>query len=369
MEVKKTGISHELVIHPGETLFEVLEERGITQAELATRTNVSPAYVSNVIAGKKGISANFAMGLEYALGVPRSFWLNLQANYESELLELNEEGTITEDERNAREELKDVVRYLRQRGMLPVRESKTESILSLRKVLQISNIANLKETIPAGAFRMAAQTAVNPHVLGAWIRLCQLVEDDRAISAKFDKKNTVSLTGELKAIMCHERENLPKALKDVMKKYGIGFSVVKNFRGAPVQGYISQKSNGIYYMALTIRGAFADIFWFSLFHEIGHIVNGDIGKTLKFIDDGSDDEKEKAANVFAGNMLLSPDTYRLFIQRGDFSIEAIKDYAASQNVMPYMVIGRLQKEHYLDYRAYSRYKLRYKWETESRVKG
>ena len=76
-----------LVIHPGETIGDILEERGITKAELAARTGVSRAYVSNVIAGKKDISARFAMALEFALDVPKSFWLNLQANYDAELLE------------------------------------------------------------------------------------------------------------------------------------------------------------------------------------------------------------------------------------------------------------------------------------------
>ena len=361
MAVKKTGISRNLIIHPGETIADVLEDRGITQAELSSRTGVSPAYISNVIAGKKGISANFAMGLEYALGVPKSFWLNLQANYESELLEMNEEQTITNEERNVREDLKDIVKYLRQRGMMPIREKKEDSILSLRKVLQISNIANLKEMIPAGAFRMAANTAVNPNVLGAWIRLCQLTENDRAISSKFDKKYTNDLISEIKDIMCQKDANIQRNLRDVMVKYGIDFSVVRNFRGAPVHGYISQKSDGIYQMVLTIRGAFADIFWFSLFHEIGHIVNGDIGKHLKFLDDGSDCEKELAADLFASNMLLSPESYKMFVQKGDFSIEAIQKYAKSQKVMPYIVIGRLQKEKYLDYRMYSDYKLGYKW--------
>ena len=182
MEAKKIGISRDLIIHPGETVADVLENRGITQAELASRTGVSQAYVCNVIAGKKGISANFAMGLEYALGVPKSFWLNLQANYEAELLEANEEQTITEEERIAREELKDVVKYLRQKGMMPIREKKDDSILSLRKALQISNIANLKEMIPCGVFRMAANRAVNPYVLGAWIRLCQIAENNKIIS-------------------------------------------------------------------------------------------------------------------------------------------------------------------------------------------
>lgn len=361
MVVKKTGISRDLIIHPGETIADVLEERGITQVELASRTGVSPAYISNVIAGKKGISANFAMGLEYALGVPKSFWLNLQANYESELLEANEGQTITEEERNAREDLKDVIKYLRKRGMMPIREKKDASILSLRKALQISNIANLREMIPVGAFRMATNTAVNPYVLGAWIRLCQIAENHQTISEKFDKRNTNDLVNEIKRIMCQTNANIQDDLKTVMEKYGIDFSVVRNFRGAPVQGYISQKLDGVYQMVLTIRGSFADIFWFSLFHEIGHIVNGDVAKALKFVDDGSDCNKEMAADSFASNMLLSPESYKAFVERGDFSIEAIKKYASSQNVMPYIVIGRLQKEKYLDYRTYYNYKLRYKW--------
>ena len=147
MAAKKIGISRDLIIHPGETIADVLEERGITQSELASSAGVSPAYVSNVIAGKKGISANFARGLEYAIGVPKSFWLNLQANYEAELLEANELQTITEEERIVREDLKEIVKYFRERGMMPSRENKDDSILSLRKILQISNLVNLNEII------------------------------------------------------------------------------------------------------------------------------------------------------------------------------------------------------------------------------
>ena len=132
---------------------------------------------------------------------------------------------------------------------------------------------NLKEMIPSGAFSMAGNATVNPNVLGAWIRLCQLAGNDKIMSAKFEKKYTTDLIHEIKSIMCCKNAVIQRDLKNVMEKYGIDFSVARNFRGAPVQGYISQKSDGIYQMVLTIRGAFADIFWFSLFHEIGHIVN------------------------------------------------------------------------------------------------
>lgn len=99
MGKKRIGISHDLIIHPGETLADILEERGISQKELSVRTGVTAAYVNMVIAGKKNISANFAMALEYALDIPKSFWLNLQAHYEAELLDYQEQSTVTEDAR------------------------------------------------------------------------------------------------------------------------------------------------------------------------------------------------------------------------------------------------------------------------------
>lgn len=369
MAVKRIGISRDLLIHPGETIADVLVERGISQAELATSTGVSTAYVCNVIAGKKDISAKFAFALEYALGVPKSFWLNLQANYDAELLEVNEEQTITEEERTARESLKDVVKYLRQRSKLPVGENKDESILSLRKVLKISNIANLKNLIPGGnqgqelvgAFRMSAKMAVNPYVLGAWIRMCQIWGEDRCIESTFRADKIDELINKIKIVMLDKNANIQEDLRTIFSEYGIDFYVFKNFRGAPVQGYVAQKDDGSYQMVLTIRNSYADIFWFSLFHELGHIINGDVGKSTKFVDDGSDFAKEQAADSFARDKLIGRIDYQVFLEKNDFRIETIKRFAASQYVMPYVVIGRLQKEKRLNYNLFSDYKLRYKW--------
>ncbi|MDE6621931.1 MAG: HigA family addiction module antidote protein [Lachnospiraceae bacterium] len=361
MAAKITGISRDLMIHPGETIADVLEDRGITQAELATRTGTTPAYVSNVIAGKKDISTNFAMALEYALGVPKSFWLNLQANYDAELLELNQERTITEEERAVREMLADVVKYLRKIGKMPAGERKDASILSLRKALGISDISRLGDLAPGGAFRISSSQQVNPYVLGAWIRLCQMEGEGRGVETRYDASKVDAMITEIKKIMLDMGADIQTDIRNVMKKYGIDFSVAVNFRGAPVQGYLSKKSDGTYQMIVTIRGSYADIFWFSLFHEIGHIVNGDVGKGAKFLDDGSDTEKEKRADLFASNKLLDPDQYQMFVAEKNFTIESIERFAASQDVMPYIVIGRLQKEQYLRYDQYSRYKLRFKW--------
>ena len=361
MATKITGISRDLIIHPGETISDILIERGITQAELAARTGVTPTYVCNVIAGKKDISAKFAFALEYALGISKSFWINLQANYDAELLEFNAPGTITDEERTARSNLKEVVKYLRESGKMPIKESADESILSLRKVLQISNIANLKEIVPKGALRMSARYKMDPYVMGAWIRLCQIAGENRNIKTEFNVERIDELVTKAKAVMCTESESVQKPLTELFSEYGIDFSVVQNFRGAPVQGYISKKNDSAYQMVLTIRGSYADIFWFSLFHELGHIVNGDVNGTINFIDYDVNADVEIGANEYASTRLIDHDAYENFVKSGDYSLATIKSFAASQNIQPYIVIGRLQHENKLEYNRYSSEKVRYKW--------
>lgn len=361
MAAKITGISPDLIIHPGETIGDILAEREITQAELAARTGVTPAYVCNVIAGKKDISARFAFALEYALGVSKSFWINLQANYDAELLEASAAETITDEERSARNSLKEIVKYLREVGRMPARESIDDSILSLRRVLQISNIANLSRIVPDGALRMSTKSKVDPYVMGAWIRLCQIAGEQRTVKTKFTIEKTDELVARAKTVMCSVGESVQKSLTELFSEYGIDFSVVRNFRGAPVQGFISKKSDGTYQMVLTIRGAYADIFWFSLFHELGHIVNGDVNSSLHFIDYVGDTIIEAEADDFASTRLIDPEAYEAFVGRDDYSLGAIEAFAESQQIRPYIVIGRLQREKLLEYNRYSSEKVRYKW--------
>ena len=143
MEVKKTGLSPELIIHPGETIADLLAERGMTQQELAARTGVTSAFISKVINGKKGISGNFAYALECAFGVPKTFWLNLQANYEAEIIDAREGATITDEEKAIAQGMSDSIQELRENGdILP--EQKTEDVIPyLRRKFHVSNLAYL----------------------------------------------------------------------------------------------------------------------------------------------------------------------------------------------------------------------------------
>lgn len=98
MVEKMNGLSLDFIIHPGETIKEVLEERKMNQEELAIRTGFSPKHISEVVNGKKGISPSFAKGLEYVFGMPVSFWINLQGIYDKEIIEFEEKNNISKNE-------------------------------------------------------------------------------------------------------------------------------------------------------------------------------------------------------------------------------------------------------------------------------
>ena len=107
-EKNLVGLSRDYIIHPGETLAEVIEDREMTQRELAVRTGMTEKHISAVIHGQKSISADFARKLEYALGIETSFWMNLQANYDRELLEFEELNNISEEEIEVLKNLKEI---------------------------------------------------------------------------------------------------------------------------------------------------------------------------------------------------------------------------------------------------------------------
>lgn len=366
MAVKNRGISPDLLIHPGETISDLLEERGITQKELAQRTGVSEAFLSDVIHGKKDISKGLAMGLEYAFGLPGSFWLNLQANYDAELLSLQEEESVEEEEKTVLAAIHEIVNYLKKRSVISNDWSQKQTVIGLRKFFRVSRLTGLRTLVPSGVFRMSDKAAVNPDVLGAWLCLCKVQGSERKLESGFDPERVKDLVSEIKRIMTANRGDLQRSLTNLFNQYGIDFSIVHNFRGAPVHGYISRKEDGTYQMVLTLRGAFADIFWFSLFHELGHIVNGDISKAGSYIDAqySKDEEKESAADSFASRALLDQMSYEVFLKKGSYTYTSIREFAHQQGVPPYVVIGRLQKEEVIPWTWYQRYRPRYKWTEE-----
>ena len=76
--------TNDLLICPGETLKEVLEEREISTEKLSQYTGYSQKHIESILLGNADITEDFALKLEDAIGIEASLWLNLQKEYNIE---------------------------------------------------------------------------------------------------------------------------------------------------------------------------------------------------------------------------------------------------------------------------------------------
>lgn len=361
MDKKIIGISRDLIIHPGETLAEVLESRGMTQKELAVRTDVSEKHVSNIIKGKANISNRYSIKLEIALGIPARFWSNLQANYDRELLEYEEQHNISADELNVAKNLKGVIKYFVSKRLLDEScESELSiAVLELRKLGNVADLMKIPEIPCCAAFRVNKKYHIDPYTTYFWRVFCEKVSENRVVSQKFSKEKLRASLSDIKNCMFLPAEEMRRKLTEIFSNCGVAFSIVKNFQGAPVQGFIQHKEDGTAILCMTIRGKAVDIFWFTLFHEIGHLLHGDGREFVDFSE--RDNESEKLADQFAQNELLDQHQYEMFVSKHDFSLASIESFAQGQRVIRDIVIGRLEKEEYIDYAHFARIKVKFEW--------
>jgi addiction module HigA family antidote len=83
-------------IHPGEILADELKELKMSASELARAIMVPPNRISQIIAGKRSITAETALRLGKWFGTGPHIWLNLQQTYDLDLIQQNLPASIKE---------------------------------------------------------------------------------------------------------------------------------------------------------------------------------------------------------------------------------------------------------------------------------
>ena len=348
--------------HPGKKISEMLEGQSMSQKELAVRTGMTEKHISTVISGQKNISPTFAKKLEYVFDYPVENWLSLQAKYDAVLLDYEEKNHISPEEFSVLKILKEIIQYMIQLSLLKDNFTDAEKVVTLRKFLRVSSLEAIPNITYNAAYRaqVSDNVAVNVYVLYVWQYICESLAGKIKIEKALDKNLLKSKLNEIKNLMFNEPNFVLEQLEKIFAECGIAFCLVKHFRGAPVQGFIKHSDSGNIMLCMTIRQARADIFWFTLFHEIAHVLSDDADK--RFVDFSSrKNEIEAKADRFARRILIDDNSYRNFLDIGDFSEVAIKKFAQAQDIQPYIIVGRLQSDEVIDWSQHSNLLVRYKW--------
>lgn len=345
MPEKETDLS------PGAMLTKALKKAGMTQKELALRADISEKYVSQIINGSKNISATLAHKLDIALGSRKGYWFDVQTKYDEKMIALEEKCGITTEEIGILKNLREIFDCFVKEGKMKNDGADAVKVLKWREILCVNNLTSIPKISYSGAYRaqVSSSTSIDPYVLFAWQRLCEITTEKITLNCDFSPEKLKQNLGALKQLMFDmEHDDFTAKLAKIFAECGIAFAVVKNFRGAPVQGFIKQTDNGKVILCLTIRGKGADRFWFSLFHEIGHLLNGDLN--VRFVDFSSlRSDIEDKADCFARDTLIDPQKYRAFVARRDFKFDEICHFSQSIGVPEWITIGRLHSDEWLDW--------------------
>lgn len=320
---------------PGATIKEQLVDRGMNQKEFAARMDMSEKHISKLINGEVQLTPEVAVRLEMVLGVPAKFWNNLEAVYREKLIKVDMENAMDEDEALAKQlPYNEMAKF----GWVPETRDSKEKVIYLRKYFEVVELSLLENNqITRIACRRLAITEKSEFALLAWAQEAKIVA--RNIETQpINIKGLISIIPEIRRMTVLKPKEFCQKMKEMLVECGIALVFLPHLKGSFLQGASFMDGNKIV-VGLTTRGKDADKFWFSLFHELAHIVLGHIGQM-----NGTTDQDEKDANLWASNTLIPEKDFEEFREKSNFSSTSVQLFAKSLGIAPGIVVGRLQNE-------------------------
>lgn len=343
---------------PGESILDMAEERGWTQAELAQRLGYTEKHTSQLINGKVPLSLDAAQRLERVVGGTVEFWLTREANYQ------NHKARIDAAEKHAS--------WIPWLDELPVKELMDAGAISKQRLVPKNKTSIVKEILrffsvasPTQwrahyggmevAFRRSQAEQSDVGAIAAWLRLGEQQAEQLNVP-KYNKARFEKTLKEIRTLTREPAEVFAPQIRSMLAEAGVKFVLVPAIPKARVSGVARWLSPTQPLIQLSLYGKTNDKFWFTFFHEAAHILlhaaDAEAKKSV-FLDDPNaahtDDPQEHEANQWAGNWLI-PEQYsdRLVELKSKASIQA---FAEEIGVHPGIVVGRLQHDGFIHYSA------------------
>ncbi len=331
----------ELVSVPGETLQEVLEDRGITQAELAERAGRPKKTINEIIQGKAAITPETALQLERVLGIPAGFWNNLERNYREHVARFNERKRLQE---NVGWLGRVPVTAMIKKGWIRKCPAKVDQLREVLNFFGVVSPAQWEDVVgsAAAAFRVSSAHEIDTGALTAWLRKGE-IEGQRMDCRPFDKQAFRQILREARELTQRPLTEALSLLQERCAGCGVAVVVVPELPKTRANGAARWLAKDKALIQLSFRYKREDIFWFTFFHEAGHIILH--GKREVFVDSGDfTGEFEEEANEYAANNLIPHEAYRRFATRERYSKAAVIEFALATEVHPGIVVGRMQHD-------------------------
>lgn len=351
-----------MAFHPGYYVAEIIEDMGVTQAEFAVRMGTTSKTLSQLVNGQANISNDLAQKLSSMLGTSIEFWLNLQTAFDEKVIEINKAKATDEQA-----EIVAVIdySYFVKLANLPAARTVREKIDNLCSYFRIADLRILRQNDFLVNFRTGIATVEDKNIINsrAWLQTALNVAA-RIETAPFNADKLKAYIPEIRTMTLQDPEVFLPRLREIFSDCGVAFVLLPYLKNSGINGAVKWINQDRVVLAMNDRRLNADTFWFSLFHEIKHVLQQKT-KTV-FVSSSKqemkamDEKLEEEADIFAQNTLIPIRDYRQFAPSRYTSDAEIIAFAKKIGIHPGVVAGRLQHDHIIAQNRCSSLKEQYK---------
>ncbi|HYN83247.1 MAG TPA: HigA family addiction module antitoxin [Gemmatimonadaceae bacterium] len=354
MASQQKPVELEGVRHPGEQVLEYLEFYGWSQRDLARRAGLTPKTISEICNGKAPISPPTALAFEKVLERPAHFWLGLQRKFDEAVARRYELSLLADwEDWQHRFPLKEMKRL---DYTLPPGRSNTDVLLNFFGVSSPESWNSVWKASGV-AYRQTRRFKTKEESVAAWVREAELIAREFDF-VEFDERRLRSSLPELRKLTRNRVAATIDPVQELCSAAGVAVVWVPELPNTGISGCTRWVSDTRVLVALTLRYKTDDQMWFTLFHELGHVLLHK-NKRSFVIDNAAEDltdrivdpemqQYEAEANRFAADTLIPARALSEFIRGETFTNESIHEFAESEGIGPGIVVGRLQHDGVLE---------------------
>lgn len=348
---------------PGETILKILERKGFSKEFFAKQVDLSLGAIGELIIGKHKINPELASKLEVTLGPSSDFWISREAQYRADVQWLLNEGATQENVEWLKDiPFKDMIKF----GWIEERENKEDIATACLDFFEIKNLESwyedYLEKLKCVAFRTSYSFESDSAAVATWLRKGEI--EGKKIECK--NWNAQKFKSALENIRQLSRIKDPNVfipqLQNLCSDCGVAVVIVRAPKGCRASGatYFLKPNKAI--VQLSFRYKSDDHFWFTFFHEAGHLL---LHSNQEIFLEGSSvvtTKEEEEANEFSGNILIPEQYQNELYGMGSYTFKQVMRYARRIGVSPGIVVGQLQHRRIIEKSRLNFLKVRYSWE-------
>lgn len=345
---------------PGHTIISLLEQNELTLEGFAERIGQTESITQKLLDGKHAIDIELARRLSDVFGASENFWMAREHDYRASIQEPEEVSINSFDELISTLPLADMKKF----GWIENVRSREDKISESMEFFGVSTIAQwqgrYENAFRGAAYRRATAYATCEIATTAWLRQGEIETQEDEVAQWSPEQLRRELEG-FRRLTWYKSPSLflPK-LKEGLARAGVKFAIVRAPKGCSASGAVRILADDTPHIQLSFRYLSDDQFWFSLFHEVGHLILHFSKMPILENTELKEEECEREANEFASQVVV-PMMHQEELLGLAASKSLIIEFAKKVGIAPGLIVGQLQHARIIGYKQMQHLKRRYHW--------